>query len=235
MSQLFQPLNKTTLSNQVIGVILKKIKEGDWLPGEKIPGEIYLSEAFQVSRNSLREALKYLELSGVVRSRAGKGTFLSEDVQSHLNRLELIDTLKNNTTLIELIETRVTIEPQLAYMATKRMSKENLIRLEKAHEATKIALQNNTYDTMKGWEFHKILGEAAENKILQNLLMTITEEMKKEEFKNVHEIVTPEALSKEIKDHEVILNLIKEKKADEVKVALYNHLNRRLEWIKNKK
>lgn len=229
---MIRPLSKTTLSQEVVKIILNKIRVGQWRPGDKIPGEVSLAESFQLSRNSLREALKYLELSGVLHSRAGRGTFLTEDVLRSLHRLELMETLKNDSTLMELIETRLTIEPQLAYFAAERMSFEDIRRLEDSLERSKKAIEDNSYTTMMGWEFHKIIGEAADNKILSNLLTSITEELRDERFTYTHAIISFEDLLKEIEDHEIILGHIKNREAAEVKSFIYTHINNRLEWIK---
>lgn len=229
---MIKPLNKTTLSEEVIKIILNKIRKGQWRAGDKIPGEISLAESFQLSRNSLREALKFLELSGILHSRAGKGTFLTEDVLKSLHRMELIETLKNDSTLIELIETRLTIEPQLAYFAAERMSPENIKKLENSLEKSKKAIEDNSYTTMMGWEFHKLIGEAADNKILSNLLTSITEELRDNRFTYAHDIISSGALLKEIEDHEIILEYIKNKEAKKVKIFIYDHINNRLDWLK---
>lgn len=229
---MIKPLNKTTLSEEVIKIILNKIRKGQWRPGDKIPGEISLAESFQLSRNSLREALKFLELSGILHSRAGKGTFLTEDVLKSLHRMELIETLKNDSTLIELIETRLTIEPQLAYFAAERMSPENIKKLENSLEKSKKAIEDNSYTTMMGWEFHQLIGEAADNKILSNLLTSITEELRDNRFTYAYDIISSEALLKEIEDHEIILEHIKNKEAKKVKNFIYDHINNRLDWLK---
>ena len=176
--------------------------------------------------------MKFLELSGILHSRAGKGTFLTDDVFKSLHRMELIETLKNDSTLIELIETRLTIEPQLAYFAAERMTSEEIKKLENSLEKSKKAIEENSYTTMMGWEFHRIIGEAADNKILSNLLTSITEELRDDRFTYTHAIVSSEALLKEIEDHEIILEYIKNKEAKKVKEFIYDHINNRLKWIK---
>ena len=71
---MIKPVSKTTLYEEVIKQIISMIKEGKWIPGDKIPGELSLSESFNVSRNIIREALKSLELSGIVEAKPGKTT-----------------------------------------------------------------------------------------------------------------------------------------------------------------
>jgi len=74
----------------VLNQILNLIKNGEWLAGDRIPTEIELSKVFQVSRNSIREALKILEHQKIISSKAGSGTHVLEDSFQNIQMLELI-------------------------------------------------------------------------------------------------------------------------------------------------
>lgn len=63
---------------QLITLIKSMIQSGNWKPGAKIPGELELCNAYGVSRTVVRQALRELELEGLVTARKGKGTFVTE-------------------------------------------------------------------------------------------------------------------------------------------------------------
>ena len=63
---------------QLIELLKEQIVQGKWLPGEQIPGEQDLCETYGVSRTVVRQALRELELEGIITRRKGKGTFISE-------------------------------------------------------------------------------------------------------------------------------------------------------------
>jgi GntR family transcriptional regulator len=63
---------------QLIDLLKEQILQGKWLPGEQIPGEQDLCETYGVSRTVVRQALRELELEGIITRRKGKGTFISE-------------------------------------------------------------------------------------------------------------------------------------------------------------
>lgn len=63
---------------QLMDILKDNIQETKWLPGEQIPGEQELCETFGVSRTVVRQALRELELAGVITRRKGKGTFIAE-------------------------------------------------------------------------------------------------------------------------------------------------------------
>ena len=63
---------------QLINILKEKIDQGEWKPGDQIPSEPDLCEMFGVSRTVIRQALREIELEGLVTRRKGKGTFVSE-------------------------------------------------------------------------------------------------------------------------------------------------------------
>ena len=63
---------------QLMDILRDQINDNKWLPGEQIPGEQELCDAFGISRTVVRQALRELELAGVITRRKGKGTFIAE-------------------------------------------------------------------------------------------------------------------------------------------------------------
>jgi GntR family transcriptional regulator len=62
---------------QLMDILKEKVQLGNWVPGDQIPGEQDLCEIYRVSRTVVRQALRELELEGVINRRKGKGTFIS--------------------------------------------------------------------------------------------------------------------------------------------------------------
>jgi GntR family transcriptional regulator len=62
---------------QLMDILKEKVQMGIWVPGNQIPGEQDLCELYQISRTVVRQALRELELEGVINRRKGKGTFIS--------------------------------------------------------------------------------------------------------------------------------------------------------------
>lgn len=63
---------------QLIDVIRDRIQQRDWLPGTQIPGEQDLCTRYNISRTVVRQALRELELEGIIHRRKGKGTFVAK-------------------------------------------------------------------------------------------------------------------------------------------------------------
>ncbi|MBI2773120.1 MAG: FadR family transcriptional regulator, partial [Chloroflexi bacterium] len=73
-----QPIRRDRLYQGIVSQLGALIERGELKPGDQLPAERQLAEQFEVSRASVREALRSLELIGVVETRAGGGTFVRQ-------------------------------------------------------------------------------------------------------------------------------------------------------------
>src|SRR5580704_1999223 len=117
---------------KLISRIKSLIATGAIAPGSKFPPERELAKEFGVNRASLRQALKVLEIMGVLTQRVGDGTYLSASAETILKEpldfLILLDDLSHH----ELFETRLIVEPELAARAAERATVEDLAGLRQA-------------------------------------------------------------------------------------------------------
>lgn len=122
----------TRITAKLIGRIKEMIATGTIAPGSKFPPERELAKAFGVNRASVRQALKVLEIMGVLSQHVGDGTYLSDSAETILNEpidfLVLLDDLSQH----ELFETRLMIEPELTARAAERATVEDLSALRSA-------------------------------------------------------------------------------------------------------
>lgn len=232
---MIKPASRTTLYEEVTKQIIEMAKSGKWIPGDKIPGEIALSEAFEVSRNCIRESLKGLELSGIIKAMPGKGTFLSEDCLRNINRMELLTVLKSQSSIQELMETRLIIEPQLGFLAAERADDEDISALTNMIEKSKQAIKNGTYTTEIGLDFHMLIAKTAKNKILSKFLNSITDQLGAQRFLNIKKYLDDNELLKEVENHNEILTCIKNKEANKAKELLYKHIYDSMKSYENMK
>src|SRR5438046_10034647 len=93
----------------------------DLTPVDQPPPELQLAEQFQVSRASVREALRTLELLGIVETRAGGGTFVRQTSPDDLAR-PLTSLMSRGHSLADVIEFRGLIEPASAALARERIT-----------------------------------------------------------------------------------------------------------------
>ena len=115
----------SALSVRIADELAEMIANGEFRPGDKLPNEPELSRRMQVSRTTLREALRILSTRGLVEVRRGIGTFVtqSRNIHADYDVLKIQDT---NVNTKDLYEMRLMFEPQAAYYACLRASDEEL-------------------------------------------------------------------------------------------------------------
>lgn len=228
---MIRPAVRKNLFEEVSDQIIELIKSGKWMLGEKIPGEVELSKSFQVSRNSIRESLKALELTGVLTSKAGSGTFVAERALRNINNMELASLIEDESSLVELMETRLMIEPELAYLAAQRATKEDIERLERSIKKGQKALADKTYTLDIGMEFHGLVREIARNRILDNFMKSINDHLMAQRAKAMLKHLDEYVVMVEWDEHAQMLELIKEGNASEVKKYMFEHILKSLNLI----
>ncbi len=126
--------SQPNLTGSLLALFKRLIAEKTLRPGDRLPAERDLAETLQVSRSSLRQALKVMESIGVISQQVGSGTRLNPAAASILSEplefLILLDGISSR----ELMEARLIVEPQLAARAASRARPEDERALERAIE-----------------------------------------------------------------------------------------------------
>ena len=123
---MLNPVKSTKIYEAVMEQIKVNVKTGELKKGDKLPSERELSEKLQVSRTSVREALKSLSILGLIESKHGEGNFIKKDFEdSLLEPLSIIFLLLGNGNE-EILEFRKIVEPECAAIAAQKISKEEL-------------------------------------------------------------------------------------------------------------
>jgi GntR family transcriptional repressor for pyruvate dehydrogenase complex len=146
---------------------------GDWLEGARIPPERELCLKLGVGRSSLREAMKALEIIGMIEMRVGEGTFICKrsDFLSH----PLLWAIAGSgaTEANELIEARKLIEVELAGLAAARATPDDLQQIGVHLDEMEGSLDNLARFLKADIAFHLAIGQAAHNRVLLNSLHLI--------------------------------------------------------------
>lgn len=167
------PVTRTTLTADICRKMVTQLIRGSWHEGEKIPPERDLCRQLGVGRASLREALKALEIMGMIEIRLGDGTYVCKRSDFFSRPLLWAIASSSETDARELVEARTLIEVELAGLAAQRATREQIsviaLQLE-LMEKTK----NNAEDFAKAdVNFHLAIAHAASNGILMNALHLI--------------------------------------------------------------
>ncbi|HCS60927.1 MAG TPA: GntR family transcriptional regulator [Microbacterium sp.] len=146
------------------------IADGDLKPGARLPSEGELCERLGVSRGPLREAIRTLSALGVIDTRHGSGSYVSELHAADLIRgLSLTVGLLPLESIIELYELRRALEAHAASLAAARIDDETIVRLD--HLLTRLeSVTDDEGQSELDNEFHSAIAQVAGNDALATLL-----------------------------------------------------------------
>lgn len=164
---------KEDLTHLLILRFQQMLSEGVLQPGTKLPPERELAAYFKVARSSLRQALKVLEMIGVITQRIGDGSYLNQDASSVLSVPMEFLFLLDGISIGELTELRILMEPALAAKAAERANADDIALLRQSVQD----LENSKQDRIKlissDLLFHKVIFEASGNRLMGRMFHTI--------------------------------------------------------------
>ena len=174
---MFQPLKKKRYSDQIAeqiqGVILKQHLE----IGAGLPSELELAQEFQVSRSVIREALRILEISGLVDIRKGPsgGIFVANGYYKPIKKSFNNMLASGDVDLDHLFDVRMLIEPYIAMEVARHADDEDLKKIQDLINDSSLHLDNPLYLKKNNLNFHLLLAKACGNPILSILMESILE------------------------------------------------------------
>ncbi|WP_349408128.1 FadR/GntR family transcriptional regulator [Pseudalkalibacillus sp. SCS-8] len=179
---------------------LKTIIQTDRLqPGDKLPSERELSERLNVGRSSVREALRAMELLGLIETRRGEGTFIKQARNHRLVEVLASFILNDSIAKDDLTETRRIIEKNAVALAASRRTEEQLSRMV-AFLSQMEAEESEGVSEGVDRDFFQIVFEAAHNSLLNRLWVELIEY---DQNKNDQQVLFP------VSDYKKIVEMIR--------------------------
>src|SRR5580698_5177512 len=166
----FEPIHRETVMDMVARRIEQLVRRGDLKAGDRLPPEPELAQMLCVSRGSLREALKGLMYLGLIKSRAGDGTYIQSSLTRVLNQHFQWMILLNEVKHLEIYELRKIIEPQVAALAAKRASRSDIERLKDALDGMFRGCRNRDLFHQFDIQFHEAFAQASGNVAIQTTM-----------------------------------------------------------------
>jgi GntR family transcriptional repressor for pyruvate dehydrogenase complex len=150
--------------------LLGSIVSGEWKEGQRILPERELCQQLGVARPSLREALKALEIMGLVDSRVGAGTFVRKRADFLSRPLLWAIAGSSSAGARELVESRLVLEGELAGFAAERATESDLAEIRRGLHMLEAKPREVLELDLK---FHLAIAFAAHNQVLLNAVLMI--------------------------------------------------------------
>ncbi len=161
-----------SLSEKTEQQIFEAIKQKIFQPGDKLLGELDLAKNFGVSRTVVREALHRLAGRGVLEAKKGSGFYVASDQYSYVTNsmCQLLEMKCGNSSLINVANIRLMIEPDIAKLAAINRTEQDLKDLRRIYSDMEANINNPEKMSGHDIEFHRLIINSAKNPILPVIL-----------------------------------------------------------------
>ena len=215
------PIRKTKVYAEVAAQIQRLITEGRVKPGDKLPPERELAEIFGVSRSSVRDAIRVLEMQGLVEPRHGDGTLIREVPVDRLVR-PLADALSaGKDTLADLFDMRKMLEPPLARAAAFRATDDDVRTLAQivAHQTARLEAGEMTLEDDNA--FHYVIATAAKNQVVLRTMDVLMDLLRDSRARSLQ---GPGRAEKSLEGHRRILDAIRRRDPEAAAAQMRQHI-----------
>jgi DNA-binding FadR family transcriptional regulator len=221
------------LAHGLVEDLSLKIRDGALRPGDKLPTESEIMQAFGVSRTVVREALSKLQAGGLVETHHGVGTFVLQPRSGGVFRLDPSD-VATSVDVLAVLELRVSLETESAGLAATRRTPEQLLAMREALDdfERNLAVAGNT--VAPDFRFHLQIAQATGNPyfadIMSHLGTTIIPRTRINAIRN-HDR-GGEYLTRVNREHEEIYAAIARRDAEAARAAMRIHLTNSRERLR---
>jgi GntR family transcriptional repressor for pyruvate dehydrogenase complex len=217
----FTAVRRTRVYEGVAQQIQRLIVDGALKPGDMLPPERELAERFAVSRSSVRDAIRTLELAGLLVPKQGEGTMVA-DVSADALVAPLASVLVRKRELIaELLDVRKILEPALAARAARNATPEDVARLEAILQRQKEKMARGESAVEEDSEFHYTIAVAARNSVVRKVLDVLMDLLRET---RVRSLQVDGRLQRSFAGHRRVLDAIKRRDATAAERAVRVHL-----------
>jgi len=172
-SGLLSPVKSQTLDSAVIDALAAYVEEARIGPGDKLPSERMLCERLQVSRPTVREALKRWEALGIVEMRKGSGVYLRKAVGRNIVHVPLVLSRSSNVKdLLHGLQVRRALEGEAAAICAASASADRIATIEKALDRMEAAHAVGN-SSEEDWEYHQSIIEATGNPLFTQIVQSM--------------------------------------------------------------
>lgn len=166
----FNPIIQTPIAEKVVYHILSLVQSGNLKAADKLPSEKELMTLFDVSRPTLREALRALSILGITETKKGSGTHISNlDAEKLLAPLSFYINLDNNN-LSDTFECRRILESEMVAKAAVNVTDIEIVELERLLVAQEGVIDDPIGFRIADQQFHELLADIARNSVLKRVV-----------------------------------------------------------------
>ena len=218
------------VTDEAILKIREMILLGELAPGDRLPPEKELSERLGLSRSSMREAVKALEVMRVLDVRQGDGTYVTSlEPRLLLEALSFVVELHSDDSVLELFAVRRILEGAAVSLAATRIDEAGIARLR---ELTASVDSSSSVEGLVAHdlEFHRAIATAAGNGYLASLLDSLSSDTVRARI--WRGLTQENAVSRTLTEHELIVQALENGDAELAHALTLVHISGVEQWLR---
>ncbi|MHA6480997.1 FadR/GntR family transcriptional regulator [Paenibacillus sp. strain BS8-2] len=221
---------KKLAHEEIMEHIQERIRSGEWKPGERLPTMQELALQYKLSITAVREALRLLESRRIVSIEHGRGIFacidpgLLEDPAAPIKGME-------NRSLLELLEARLAIEPELAAHCAKRSSGAKARVIRELADLMEEQMKRGEDHFATDVQYHQEIAEGADNQLLARMLSVVAD-LSAQGRRETDKL--PHMRDKAASYHRLIAIAIQERDAEQARTLMRAHIQDMIHAIQSR-
>jgi len=218
-----KPVGGESVVDKTIRRIIEAISDGRYEIGQKLPNEYELISELQISRNSLREAMRVLSTLGIVEIRRGDGTYVCDQINPSVFDSIIYGLVFDTSSSSELAELRQALDETMIKLAMKKATDDDIKELQRSIDNMEILFKsgNTTAASNEDYNFHIKVVDICRNKLFSRIIKGVYQFFRHSIHVNV---TTEEEFAHATENHTDILNLIKNKDEERIAEVVANTL-----------
>ena len=216
-----QPIARRALHQQIAESLRDLIIAGTIQRGDALPPERVLAKQFGVSRATIREALRALQMWGLVEARQGGGNFVCVPSIEHIT--SPLATILQHTRQLqdELMDARLLFEPAVCWLAAQRRTECDLNLMEAILTRQRRRVEQGDMAVEEDTAFHLALAGATHNQVLPRLIATINDLLLESRLRSLR---TPDRPRRSLEGHLRIASALRASDAEAARQAMHDHV-----------
>jgi len=230
-----KPIKPKKISDQVFDQLRELIYRGKLKPGEKIMSERELSQAMEVSRSTVRDAIQRLVTMGLIFQKQGQGTFVKTfDPRKETTISKMMAV--QDASIEDLLEVRMGLECNAAALAAERSDENDIMAMEHSMEEMKKEIASGRLATAADTSFHMAIAYGAKNPLQILIMRNFYDYL----FQGINENLAylyenMENMDKILKQHIRITDAIKSRDSYQAHTAMRSHIDFVVQFLRHKK
>jgi len=221
---MLRAVEKKRAYEDIVQQIRTLIEEGKLKSNDHLPSERELSETFQVSRTTVREAIRTLESMKLLQSRQGNGTYVLASSEEALIQPLAAALFNEKDDIRDIFYIRKIIEPHVAELAAENATKQEKEELERILRKQKECIEQGENIIETDSAFHNLMVKATKNRVMERLIIALIDLLKQSREQYLFEDENDERAIRSLEGHQRVLAAVNNGDGDAARKSMLQHL-----------